>query len=118
MLRAGAAQGCSIEGHRGTGIPEERTMRQILTTAAIALGMSIVAAACAGRAPEPQLADDPTASASARGTHLPTCRWIPVAPEWNEPCTQTNHGAKLEVTLRSDGRASNVQKQTATCECD
>lgn len=93
-------------------------MRQILGTAALALGMCVIAAACAGKTQEPKLAEDPTASASSRGTHLPTCRWIPVAPEWNEPCTQTNHGATLQVTLRSDGRASNAEKQTATCECD
>lgn len=93
-------------------------MRRILGLAGLSLALGVMVVACAGRNPEPQLAPDPTASASSRGTHLPTCRWIPVAPEWNEPCTQTNHGATLQVTLRSDGRAANAEKQTATCECD
>lgn len=93
-------------------------MRQILITATLSLGLGVILAACAGKNPEPQLAADPTASASSRGTQLPVCKWIPVAPEWNEPCTQTNHGAQLQVTLRSDGRASSAEKQTATCECD
>ncbi|HQP37975.1 MAG TPA: hypothetical protein PLI95_22485 [Polyangiaceae bacterium] len=88
----------------------------IMTVAAVSICGLV--AACAGKTPEPQLADDPTASASARSTKLPTCRWVPVAPEWNEPCDMTNRGAKLEVTLRSDGRSTNAEKQTATCECD
>ena len=92
-------------------------MQRMWTTAAIALGTCIVAAACAGKTPEPLLADDPTASASARGMQMPVCKWVPVAPEWNEPCDQQKQGATLQVTLRSDGRASSEEKQTATCEC-
>jgi hypothetical protein len=43
---------------------------------------------------------------------------VPVTPEWNEPCTHQNQGAKLEVTLREGGRPEDATKQTATCECE
>ncbi|MBI5538162.1 MAG: hypothetical protein HY898_35900 [Deltaproteobacteria bacterium] len=90
-------------------------MRQVWILTAAALVTCTVAIACGNTAQQPAPVDPTTAP---RKTQLPTCRWIPVAPEWNEPCSQTNHGAKLEVTIREDNRPENAKKQTATCECD
>jgi hypothetical protein len=87
-------------------------MRQRWTMTATAL-VVIAVSGCGGS--KPVTVEDPTQG--PRKGSLPTCRWVPVAPEWNEPCGPGNHGAKLEVVLREDSRPENAQKQTATCEC-
>ena len=90
-------------------------MRMLWTMVSAALAVGAMTAACGSTQAQPPPSDPTT---SPRRTRLPACRWIPVAPEWNEPCSQTNHGAKLEVTIREDSRPEKAQKQTATCECD
>lgn len=87
-------------------------MRQVWTMTATALVVIATAVGCGSKQP---VAEDPTLG--PRKSTLPTCRWVPVAPQWNEPCEPANHGAKLEVVIREDSRPESAQKQTATCEC-
>jgi len=92
---------------------EDIEMRQHWITTAVAFLVIATASGCGGS--QPVKVEDPTLG--PRKGSLPTCRWVPVAPEWNEPCEPANHGAKLEVVLREDSRPESAQKQTATCEC-
>ena len=88
-------------------------MRQIWTMTAAALVVIATAAGCGGS--KPVTVEDPTLG--PRKGSLPTCRWEPRAPEWNEPCEPANHGAKIEVVIREDNRPESAQKQLSTCEC-
>jgi hypothetical protein len=82
------------------------------------LGMLVLglASACAAKPQTP--VEDPTAAPSARRMKPSSCRWVPVAPDWNEPCNESNRGATLDVTVREDMRPESARKQTATCQCD
>jgi hypothetical protein len=88
-------------------------MREIGSRTAAALVVGVLLMGCGNKAQPP--AEDPTLT-RGKGNVL-SCRWEPVAPEWNEPCDHTNHGAKLEVVIREDNRPESAKKQTATCEC-
>lgn len=88
-------------------------MRQVWTWTAVVVAVCALGACGKAAQPEPE---DPTLA--PRKSRLSECRWVPVTPEWNEPCTHQNQGAKLEVTLREGGRPEDATKQTATCECE
>jgi hypothetical protein len=85
-----------------------------------ALGALILglATACAATTAEQTKAEDPTAAPAARRLKPAACRWVPVAPEWNEPCNESNRGATLDVTVREDMRPESARKTTSTCQCD
>lgn len=88
----------------------------VLSVAAIGLFTAI---ACGSSQSQPALAEDPTASASARNTEIEKCHWIPALPEGREdPCNHDNKGASLAITEREDMRAESASSETHTCSCD
>jgi hypothetical protein len=85
----------------------------------LAVAGLVAAMACGPKTPPPESAADEVSSGpGGRKTRMPTCRWVPVAPEWKEPCDVQNRGAVLEVTVREDNRPESARKEKATCMCD
>lgn len=93
-------------------------MRLISVILSISVLVAALTGACASSTPGSQLAPVPSSLPGDRESHFPNCHWIPVAPDWNEPCSPQTRGAKVEVTSRADMRPASAQKEIATCECD
>jgi hypothetical protein len=95
-------------------------MRKAHISMMIGLLGSIASQACGASGPrQAALAEDPTASASARRTGVGTCRWVPALPaDREDPCNHTNEGTTLEITEREDMRPESATTGTHTCSCD